>query len=144
MYDSTYSYNSNDNLVDVVMVENKKNHQEYINYRLLFDGYFREFIKSLENINIIDIPKDIGALIESFYYKPSINNYKLDIKSTIFDFWELNIDNKESFKWCYKKAVCVIFVVDLSVYDEINLKTNENKLSNSIALFYHVVKSLRY
>lgn len=144
VYDATYSYNTSDNLVDVVMIENKKNDEQYINYRLLFDGYFREFISHLNNIDMIDIPKDIGNLIESFYDTPFINNYKVDIKSTIFDFWQLDIESKQYFSWCYKRAVCIIYVADLSVYDEIDIATKRNKLSDSIALFYDVVSSLRY
>lgn len=143
-YDSTYSYKDKDGVIDVVIVDNnKKQDKHYINYRLLFDGYFREFLFENNIENILDIPRDIGTLIELFYEKPTINNYKIDIKSTIFDFWELDFENKTEFSWCYRKAVCMIFIIDISCYDEINIKTNKNKLSESIKLFYEIVTSLR-
>eukprot|EP01084_Bolivina_argentea_P159927 278546_1 len=138
-YNPQFTYK--DSTIDVVILEHKKEKKEYINYRLLFDGYFRQFL--FANNITSKIPKDIGNLIESFYEKPLILNYKIPIKSTVFDFWKLSVLNKNEWEWCFKKSVCIIFIIDLSIFDEINVKTNVNKMSESIKLFVETVNNLK-
>ncbi len=137
-----------DGTIDVVIMDqshSRKEKNRYINYRLLFDGYFRQFLRSAnyKKISFHKLPKDIGNLIESFYEKPLILSYKIPIRSTVFDFWELSVFHRKEWLWCYAKAVCVIFVIDLPCFDETNPETKRNKMNESIKLFIETVSELQ-
>eukprot|EP00483_Globobulimina_turgida_P003050 UN03055 len=97
--------------------------------------------------------------MKSFCYIPTvqINSYKmrsihnpkhifdlLNISSIYRKCWSIT-NNKECFRhkelsYCFKYSMATLFLVNLSCYNELDAKTNANKMSRTDKLFQWILK----
>eukprot|EP01084_Bolivina_argentea_P295986 509721_1 len=108
---------------------------------LLLTGYCRKYA----GINFL-LPK-IKTELYSYFPRPIINSIKDEIiDENLIEFWELSQFDYAFWTYCIKQIIGIIFVVDMSCYDEfyydpINYTKTQNKMTETIQKFKQMLSN---
>ena len=115
-----------------------------INYEsMIIIGYIHQFEQSYNNnIKVIKIPNDIIQLINAFYPSLTVASIICNGRDNVIELWESTACNKSHWYKLYKYVHMILFVVDLSCFDEYIINDdgqNVNKMVYTVELFKSVI-----